>query len=230
MNWFATFITSKIGQKLVMSLTGLFLTSFLIIHLIGNLQLLYVDGGEAFNRYAYFMAHNPLIQFISKGLYFSILLHAIQGLFFAMKNRQARGSQRYGASYGKNKSWESSNMALLGTLILFFILIHMGDFWFKFKFGSTLPMVTIDGVTQKNLYHAVSQSFSQWWLVVIYLISALVLFLHLNHGIASAFRTLGIESKKYTPVIRFLAKLYAIAVCIGFAIIPIYFYLVIRPS
>ena len=70
MNWFGTFLTSKMGQKIVMSLTGLFLTSFLLIHLAGNLQLLKDDQGEAFNRYAHFMVHNPVIEFVSIGLIF----------------------------------------------------------------------------------------------------------------------------------------------------------------
>ena len=69
MNWFTKFLTSSIGQKLVMSLTGLFLISFLLVHLIGNFQLLIPDGGETFNLYAKFMTTNPIIKFTSYGLY-----------------------------------------------------------------------------------------------------------------------------------------------------------------
>lgn len=225
MNWFVTFLTSKMGQKLVMSLTGLFLTSFLLIHLSGNLQLLKDDGGEAFNVYARFMVHNPLIKTISYGLYFSILLHAFQGIAFAIKNRAARGSKGYAVVSNKSKTWYSSNMALLGTLILFFILIHMGDFWLKYKFGNSLPMVTIDGVEQKNLYWGVQQSFSQLWIVVLYVVANIVLFFHLLHGISSAFQTLGINNRKYTPVIKAIGNTYAFLVCLGFVIIPLYFYL-----
>lgn len=228
MNWFVTFLTSKIGQKLVMSLTGLFLTSFLLVHLAGNLQLLKDDGGVAFNTYARFMVHNPLIKTISYGLYFSILLHAIQGLAFAFKNRAARGGKTYVVNTNQAKSWYSSNMALLGTLILFFILIHMGDFWLKYKFGNSLPMTTIDGVEQKDLYFGVRQSFSQLWIVIIYVVANVVLFFHLLHGISSAFQTLGINSKKYTPVIKGIARVYAFLVCLGFIIIPVYFYLFLR--
>lgn len=228
MNWFTTFITSRIGQKLVMSLTGLFLTLFLLIHLVGNLQLLSDDGGESFNKYAYFMVHNPLIKFISYGLYISILLHAIQGIAFSVRNRAARGGVAYKSTAGDNKSWASNNMALLGTLILFFLLIHMGDFWFKFKFGSSLPMVTYDGLEQKDLYKGVAASFGQWWLVAIYVVATVVLFLHLTHGFESAFRTLGMHNKKYTPIIKNIGMIYSILICLGFAFIPIYFYFVLK--
>ena len=225
MNWFGTFLTSKMGQKIVMSLTGLFLTSFLLIHLAGNLQLLKDDQGEAFNRYAHFMVHNPVIEFVSIGLYISILIHAIQGIWIAIANRKARGAKSYAKTSGVSRTWASGNMALLGSLILFFILIHMGDFWLKYKFGSSLPMIVIDGVEQKDLYFSVSQTFSELWLVCFYVLSTLVLFFHLTHGISSAFQTLGINNRKYTPAIKFVGNLYAFLICLGFAYIPIYLYL-----
>lgn len=216
MSWFFTFITSKIGQKFVMSLTGLFIILFLVIHLIGNLQLLMNDGGEAFNRYAHFMSHNVIIEVVSFGLYFFILLHAVQGITFAIKNRKARGDVRYTKNYQGNKKFAATNMALLGTLIMFFIILHMKDFWWKYKYAGQVP----DG----NLYNAVAESFSQWWIVAFYLFSMVILFLHLSHGFYSAFRTLGVHNKKYTYVLRFLGLAYSILVCVGFAIIPIVFY------
>ena len=93
MNWFVRFLTSSIGKKLIMSLTGLFLCLFLVVHLAGNLQLLLDDGGEAFNIYAYMMTHNPLIKAVSYGTYFFIILHAIQGIILAIQNRKARSSR-----------------------------------------------------------------------------------------------------------------------------------------
>lgn len=224
MNWFFTFLKSKMGQKVVMSLTGLFLTSFLLIHLIGNLQLMKEDKGEAFNSYAHFMVHNPIISFISIGLYITIVLHAIQGIVIALSNRKARGEKGYVKKNSGSRTWASGNMALLGTLLLFFILIHMGDFWLKYKFGSSLPMVTIEGLAQKDLYFSVVQTFSQWWLVAFYVLSTIVLYFHLTHGIASAIQTLGINNRKYTPAIKFIGTAYAFLVSLGFAIIPVYFY------
>ena len=116
-------------------------------------------------------------------------------------------------------------MALLGTLILFFILIHMGDFWLKYKFGDVYPMVNIDGQELKNLYWGVNQSFSQLWIVVVYSVAMVVLYFHLLHGFWSAFQTLGIDSHKYTPVIKWVTKVFSFLICLGFLIIPIYCYL-----
>ena len=110
-----------------MSLTGLFLISFLTVHLAGNLLLLKSDGGEAFNTYAYFMTNNPLIKFISIGLYTFILLHAVQGIVIWLSNKSAKGG-KYAVNTSDNGSWASKNMGMLGLLILSFILIHMGDF------------------------------------------------------------------------------------------------------
>ena len=87
-----------------MSLTGLFLTLFLAVHLLGNLQLLQDDGGEAFNVYAYFMTHNPLIKTISYVLYASILLHAIQGILIWRSNKAARGTHRYAVNHVRSRT------------------------------------------------------------------------------------------------------------------------------
>lgn len=223
--WLISFFRSSIGRKLIMSLTGLFLTSFLIIHLIGNIQLLYNDGGEAFNTYAYFMTNNPLIKFISIGLYVLILLHAIQGILLAIYNKKAKGS-KYAVSTNENSSWASKNMALLGILVFAFLMIHMGDFWWKMKFTEQLEMVTYTGFDHavKDLYTRVSVAFKELWIVICYIIGLLALMFHLLHGFESAFQTLGLRHKKYTPLIKFIGRVYSILVPIGFAIIPLYIY------
>lgn len=135
MNWIVSFINSSLGKKLLMALTGLFLTLFLVIHLIGNLQLLKPDSGYAFNTYAVFMTTNPLIKFTSYGLYAIILLHAIKGLLIAFSNTKARKNKYVVSPGNETSSWTSRWMGVLGTFILIFILLHMASFWFKYKFG-----------------------------------------------------------------------------------------------
>ncbi len=227
MSWFSNFLTSSIGRKLIMSLTGLFLISFLIIHLIGNLQLFYDDGGQAFNIYAAFMTSNPLIKFVSIGLYFFILLHTVQGLILWSKNKAAKGS-KYAVSNTKTTSFASRNMALLGTFVLAFLFIHMGDFWFKMKFGGSdaLNMVTYPGheTAVKDLYEKVAYSFSNPLLVLAYLVGLLALAFHLMHGFQSAFQSLGINHKKYTPLIQMIGLAFSIIVPLAYAIIPIFFF------
>lgn len=136
MSWITQTLTSSLGKKLVMALTGLFLCSFLVVHMGGNLSLFKNDNGLAFNAYAVFMTTNPLIKTISYGLYTFILVHAIEGLLLAYQNRQARGGQQYYVTNGKaNSSWFSRNMAILGTVLLVFIVVHMSNFWWEYKFG-----------------------------------------------------------------------------------------------
>src|SRR5687767_11300680 len=124
MNWFTNFFSSTIGRKLVMALTGLFLILFLIVHLIGNLQLLKHDGGQAFNVYAQTMTSNPLIMIVSYVNYTMIILHVIWAIILSRRNRIARGPEGY-AVHNNPSTWSSRNMGILGTLILIFLVIHM---------------------------------------------------------------------------------------------------------
>lgn len=232
MSWVTTFFTSSIGRKLIMSLTGLFLIIFLFVHLIGNLQLLYGDGGQAFNIYAKFMTTNPFITFTSYGLYAGILLHAIQGIILWRKNATSR-PQKYAVASKSTSSYASRNMGWLGVIIFIFLVIHMAQFWFKMKFGDyswfptsieSVPKVMYDGVQVKNLYYTVSQAYANPFFVIFYVLSMAVMGVHLYHGFGSAFQTLGLNHKKYTPFINMLGKGYSILIPLGFAIIPIYMF------
>ena len=224
MNWFIRFLTSSIGQKLVMSLTGLFLISFLAVHLLGNLQLLYSDGGEAFNIYAHFMTTNPLIKFLSYGLYSFILLHAIQGIFLWQTNKAAKGS-KYAVGNAK-ASWASRNMGSLGMIILIFLIIHLAQFWFKMKMGWT-EMITYEGHDEpvKNLFEIVDGVYQNPLYVLFYVVCMIGIGFHLSHGFQSSFQSLGLNHKKYTPFIKAVGLGYSILIPLLFAIIPIWMYL-----
>lgn len=129
-------LTSSLGKKLIMSLTGLFLCTFLIVHLIGNLQLFKDDNGYAFNNYTYFMTHFTPIKVVSYLLYFSIILHAVYALILTAKNKSARPIG-YNQNDGKsNSAWNSRNMGILGTVLLVFLVTHFQNFWYQYKFGS----------------------------------------------------------------------------------------------
>ncbi len=202
-----------------MSLTGLFLCTFLVVHMIGNLKLFADADGHKFNEYAEFMATNPLIKTISYGLYFFILLHAFQGLAIWAYNRNAAGGSRYKVK--SNTPTEARiaarNMGMLGILILAFLLLHMGQFWLKAKF--------IGGLENDSLYDEVALQFSEEWVVISYLVGLVALSLHLIHGFQSAFQTLGLNQKKYTPLIKGLGWAFSILVPLGFASMPVYFYI-----
>ncbi len=223
MNWFTNLLSSTLGRKLLMALTGLFLIFFLVVHLIGNLQLLKNDGGESFNIYAQFMTGNLLIKIVSYVNYALILVHIIWAILLTIKNKSARGGERYAIE--KNSSgWTSRNMGILGTFILIFLVIHLKGFWYEMHWGG-IATVNYDGVEVKNLYAVVDAAYSQVWYAGIYVFSMLMLAFHLWHGFASAFQTLGLNHMKYNPVIGFVGKAFAIIVPALFALIPIWMFL-----
>ncbi|MFN5147637.1 MAG: succinate dehydrogenase cytochrome b subunit [Flavobacteriia bacterium] len=132
-------LSSSIAKKYWMALTGLFLCLFLVGHLLGNLQLILKTGEEgrrAFNEYAYFMTHNPLIKVMSYLTYLSILFHAIDGILLAIQNKKARPVSYAYNNPGANSSTFARQMAVLGSAILIFIVIHMSNFWWKMKYSS----------------------------------------------------------------------------------------------
>lgn len=210
-----------------MSLTGLFLCLFLVIHLIGNTQLFINDGGMAFNTYAYAMAHNPLIQISSWITKVAILLHAFQGLLLWSKNRKAKGA-KYATGNGKSSSWASRNMALLGTALLVFIIVHLANFWVKAKFfPDGLDAFTLeDGTETENLYALAVQTFENPLIVLLYVVGMVALAYHMYHGFQSAFQSVGINHKKYTPTIKMIGiAVFAILIPLLFAAMPVFFFL-----
>lgn len=224
MNWILSIFNSSTGRKLVMSLTGLFLSFFLLIHMSGNFLLFSDDGGRAFNEYTKFMTSFPLIRVASILTFIGILFHIVDGVLLTMRNRKARPEKYAYSKMGGSSSWSSRNMGILGLIIFFFLILHLKSFWFAMKFGS-VPMVTYDGVVYKDLYTVVIAAFSQWWYVAIYLIALIAIGLHLVHGVQSGFRSLGLVHPKYTPLIKGIGYLLAIGVPIGFATQPIFIFL-----
>lgn len=226
MTWFTKFLSSSIGKKIVMSLTGIFLMLFLVVHLIGNLQLLKDDGGEAFNTYAYFMTHNPLIKMISYGLYAFILIHAFQGIALWRNNKAARGNVRYAVQHTRSSERASRNMAWLGIIIFVFLILHLWQFWLQMKMG-VLPPVEVEAYDHpvQNLYLPVAEAYSNIFYVIFYVVCMGVVGMHLWHGFWSAFQTLGINHRRYTPLIKGIGMVYSIGMAVGFAIIPVWMYL-----
>ncbi len=135
MSNFSNMFSSSLGKKLVMALTGLFLCLFLVVHLVGNLQLFKDDAGQAFNAFAYFMTHFAPIKIVSYLLYASIIIHAIYALVLTTGNAKARPVAYAVQAGDQNSPWTSRNMGILGTILFIFIVIHMGNFWWKYHFA-----------------------------------------------------------------------------------------------
>lgn len=205
-----------------MALTGLFLCLFLVIHLAGNLQLLDAspEGRLKFNAYARFMTTFPLIKVVSYVLYFSILFHAFDGILLAMQNRQARPTRYVKEKPSANRTWYSGQMALLGSLLLVFIVLHMKHFWYEMHWGG-LPVDT-DGNT--DLFAVVAAAFQEPLYVVFYVVAMAVLGFHLLHGFQSAFQSLGLNHPRYTPIIKNVGVFFGVVVPILFALIPVWMF------
>lgn len=224
MKWFFELFSSTLGRKLVMALTGLFLILFLLIHLIGNLQLLKHDDGQAFNVYAEFMSTNPLIQTVSKVNFAFILMHVIWSIALTRLNRKARGPVPYAVKNSGSSIWSSRNMGILGTIVLVFIVIHLKDFWAQMHYGG-IGTVNYDGKEVRNLYVIVNEWFQVGWYVALYVVCMIGVGFHLWHGFASAFQTLGLNHLKYNPIINFVGKAFAVIVPALFALIPVWMYI-----
>lgn len=217
-----SFAESSIGKKLFMALTGLFLCTFLVAHLAGNLQL-FLPADQAmlqFNAYSHFMTSNPVIKIASYLTYFSILFHAVQGVRLAYTNKTHRPVKYQKYDGGASSTWSSRNMGILGTLIFVFIVIHMRSFWYEMHWGE----VGLDSAGNKDLYTLTTVAFEQLWYVILYVVCMLALAYHLYHGIQSGFQTLGLSHPKYTPIIQKAGAVFSIAVPALFAAIPVYLY------
>ncbi len=210
--------SSSLGRKLLMAITGLFLCSFLIVHLVGNLALFY--SPDDFNLYTRFMSTNGMIRIAEIILFLGIIIHAVDAVMLTKANKKARPVAY--AMDKKKSTWVSRNMGITGSLVLAFILIHLNTFLVTYKFGE-VGQVMIDGEQVKDMYDVVVKAFGMKFYSVGYIIALAILGMHLNHGFQSAFQSLGLNHKRYTPGIKKAGKAFAILITIGFIAFPVYF-------
>jgi succinate dehydrogenase / fumarate reductase cytochrome b subunit len=216
----AGLFSSSLGRKYLMAITGLFLCSFLLVHLIGNVAL-YTDPVK-FNEYTRFMSSNPLIRVMEIILVVGFLAHIIDAVLLTKANKAAQ-PVKY-AMDKKNSSWYSRNMGLTGSIILAFLVLHLQSFWYQYKFGEVVYVLDSNGESIKDMYTIVITAFQQSWYAGIYVIAMVLLGSHLNHGFQSAFQSVGLRHKKYTPTIKKLGTAFSVLITLGFISFPIYFY------
>lgn len=208
------FISSSLGKKVVMACTGLFLVLFLVEHLYGNLMLYAHDGGVSFNEYSHSMSHNLLIRIVELLLFVSIIIHVVQAIYLTKQNSDARPVKYAVFKVGETSSWFSRNMGITGSVIFAFLVIHLKTFFFPYR--------VTDGI--EDLAMSVQDAFSSGWYSAFYFVAMLLLAFHINHGFQSAFRSLGMNNKKYTPVLQMASTGIAILFFLGFASFPVLFY------
>ncbi len=231
MKW-SEFLTSSIGKKLVIGLSGLFLVSFLVVHVGINACIWANDGGEMFNKAAHFMGSMVVIRILEIGLFVFFFIHIIQGYVLTAKNNSRRGVG-YAVNYGNRGSkWYSRSMGLLGTLILLFLIIHIYHFWTPSRLGGIgsihelEPVQYATGGEIHNLYAEMLKVFQDNILIVVlYVLACISLAYHLMHGFQSAFRTLGVHNKRYIKIIQATGYGFSIIVSLAFAMMPVSIYL-----
>lgn len=216
------YFKNALTRKNLIALTGLFLSFFLIIHLVGNLQLL-LPTKEAqlqYNWYSELLSGSWFIKIVSYGLYASILIHAVDAFYLTRKARILSG--RYVKDRRNRASrWYARHMMFLGVIIFAFLVIHFKDFWYPYKFGE----IGLDADGQKDLYSLVVMAFQDWWYVVLYAVAILALGFHLIHGVFSATRSLGLYSPFYTKMVKGVSLVFGILLSLGYLIIPIYLFI-----
>ncbi|MBL7925405.1 MAG: succinate dehydrogenase cytochrome b subunit [Bacteroidia bacterium] len=221
MNKFAVLFTSSIGRKLVMSLTGLFLCSFLIIHCAINACLFINDGGLTFNAAAHFMSSNILIRTIEIALFAGFIIHIMQSVVLTMQNKKARGSNSYMVS-NTAASKQSTNMGILGTVLFFFIVVHLINFFIGLRFSAAYAY-GYDANGHHDVYSNIAAVFSQPAYAIFYIVCMIALGLHLHHGFSSSFQTLGVNHPYYTKLIINVGYLFSVIIPATFAAMPVYF-------
>lgn len=222
MSWLINALTSSIGRKLIMALTGLFLISFLVVHLSGNISLLFKDP-TTFNAYTKFMSTHWTIRIAEIGLVAGFVLHIANAFLLTKKNQGARPVKYAYEKASANSSWVSRNMGITGLIILLFLGLHLYQFYVGYHFGPIEMLMGTDGIEYKNMYGLVHETFKGTYYIylAIYVGTFILLAFHLNHGFQSAFQSLGINHVKYSPIIKKVGGAIAFAIPLGFVVVAI---------
>jgi len=207
-----------------MGLTGVFLILFLIVHVCVNACIWAMDGGQMFNLAAHFLGTTVVMRTLEIGLFAGFILHIVQAYVLEQQNRKKR-SVGYQVPMGnKGSKWYSRYMGWLGTFVLLFLVIHIKNFWIPSRFLEMPEVSYPPGVEVHDLFSLMKDTFTNIWLVVIYLIGCLALAYHLMHGFQSAFRSLGVSNSRYLKLINGIGVGFAIIVPLAFAMMPISMY------
>ena len=213
-------ITTTIARKVAMALSGLFLILFLGQHFTINMTSVFSE--KTFNFLSHFMGNNPLVQFILQPiLIFGVVFHFILGFILQLKNNKSRNIKYISYKGSANASWVSRNMILSGIVVLSFLGLHFYDFWvpeMNYKYIEFLPQ------DPDRYYEELVHKFHSPVRVAIYAVSFIFLSLHLFHGFASSFQSVGFNNK-YTRNIKLFTVAFSLVIPAGFIFIAIFHHL-----
>lgn len=206
--------SSSIGKKLVMSLSGLFLLVFLLVHLVAN--LFFYGGPDAYNAMCEFMDTNPLIKVMVPVLALGFIIHIVWATVITLQNRTARPVKYKVQDLSQSSTWESRNMYVLGIVILGILAWHLADFWAHMQLQHF-----IGGQAVASPYDLLVQTFANPVISVLYIIWIIALWFHLRHGFWSAFQTIGLDNRIWLRRWKCAARVYAFIIAVGFISIPV---------
>ena len=212
-------LRSLITTKLIIGVTGILLFAYLLLHIAGNLMVFL--GRDAFNSYSHALISNPLVVPVEIGLLVVFLIHLFKAIRMTFQNQSARPvkyATKTWAGGASQKSLASSSMILTGLAILIFVPIHVKTF----KYGAFYDVG--DGV--RDLYRMEVENFSSPLAVAFYVVMMTVVGLHLWHGVASSFQSIGLNGPRFTPLIRTIGKVSAVVIAGGFIVITLWVFLV----
>lgn len=218
MSWFGKYVKSSVGAKQVMALSGLLLVGFLIVHMLGNLQIF--KGREAVNGYAASLkALGPLLWVARGGLLAIFLVHVFSAIRLVQLNRAARPVAYHKVSRDKS-TFASRTMAMSGIIILAFLVFHLLHFTLG---GGPMPEAfqSVDRWGRHDVYTMTVLGFQKVPISLAYIVAMLLLGIHLSHGVTSFFQTLGANHPKYNPLFRMAGPIVAGIFVIGNCSMPI---------
>ncbi|KGN94999.1 succinate dehydrogenase cytochrome b subunit [Porphyromonas crevioricanis] len=208
-------LKSSIGRKLVMSISGLFLITFLTLH--GAINFVSVFSEEAYNAACDFMGTNPAVQVMVPVLALGFVIHIIYACVLTLQNRRARGNDRYGTSSKTPVPWNAKNMFVLGVIILGVLVFHLTHFWQHMQLQEWRGMHSARG------YELVKETFSNPWIVACYLIWFAAVWYHLTHGFWSAFQTIGWNNRIWYKRLKTIGIIIATLIMLTYFVTAIYF-------
>ena len=213
---------SSITKKLIMSISGLFLIVFLLLHMTINFFSVidsftgnYGTAEGLFQAGCDFMAL-PIITIMVPVLALGFLVHIVYAFILSYGNYKARGTERYAvANKTKAESWAAKNMLVLGVIVLGIVAFHLTHFW------ADMQLAEWQGHHAANPYDLLNATFGNWWMLAIYLVWFAALWFHLTHGVWSMFQSAGFANDTWYPRLKCLANIVATLIFLGFAVVAV---------
>ena len=227
-------INSSIGRKVVMSITGIALILFLTFHCCMNIVALF--SGEGYNMICEFLGANWYAVVATLGLAALAVIHIVFAFILTAQNRKARGDNRYEISTTVNQGglldvaerWASSNMLVLGIIILIGLLMHLKDFWYNMMFAEIFGIIGAHHPADGFAY--IVDTFSNPVISILYLVWFCAIWFHIAHGFWSAMHTLGASGKIWQKRMQCIGLCYVTLLMLGFAVVVLAFWFGCAPS